>query len=351
MLKRSTLPSASVAQRLALVLVLITTLAAPGCIDLGDGVGEPGSADPPTGPRAGSPATHGAAQRSETSVSVTREGDRYYARMNITIENDFGGASRSEVRLATMNGAAQFSEGGNGGYVMLAQLYGAGDTEQQARDALDALTLDSSDELAGGSLALAFTVREAAVPGAPLPIPPITGSMQNFQNGGALRITLPGEPAHDLGAKTTNGAVRSSGLHGPAFSGDTTNGGVTVDGAFDSVTASTTNGGIEFDGTFNTIQATTSNGGIEGRLAWSRSGSANLKTSNGEIDIDLVSADDTGFDVSAQTTNGRITLDIDGDSASGSGPESAQSPGYATKAVQVQVEAETTNGRITIATV
>ncbi|MFA5944871.1 MAG: DUF4097 family beta strand repeat-containing protein [Candidatus Thermoplasmatota archaeon] len=337
--------------RVGLALLLFAALVLPGCTSLGNETGDSGSEGAPTGPGAGTAAGHGAAQRSETAVVVTRENDRYYARMEITVENDFGGASRSQVRMTTFNGGAQFFEGGNGGYVMLAQLYGTGETEQEARDALDILTLDASDSLALGSLTLAFTIREETLPGSPLPIPSITGSTQNFQNGAALRITLPGDGAHDLGGQTTNGAVRSSGLHGPAFSGDTSNGGVSADGDFEAVTATTTNGGIDLDGTYNTVEATTSNGGISGRLAWSRSGHATLKTSNGAIDLGLVSDDDTGFDVSAQTTNGRITLAIDGDSASGNSPQSARSPGYDSKQAKVQIDAETTNGRITIQTV
>ncbi|MFP5304808.1 MAG: hypothetical protein ACLGI7_03155 [Gammaproteobacteria bacterium] len=58
-----------------------------------------------------------------------------------------------------------------------------------------------------------------------------------------------------------------------------------------------------------------------------------------------------GFDLSGATTNGRVSIDVDGTEAVGTQSETSahrRTPDYDSRAVQIAVEASTTNGNVSI---
>lgn len=325
------------ARPVAFVLLLLVALTA-GCLDPGPTPSDPLAASIPDGERAGSPSTHGGAEPDESAVSVSREGSRWVARQTITLSNDFGGASHSKFTLDTLNGDVRVGVASDGGYEVVANLHGAGDTEAQARHALDDLRYSSTDSLGGSTLTV--SVRIARASSQPLPL--------TESNGASIAAKLPPEPGHAITADSSNGGITVTGLHGTNLVVDSSNGDLSVSGAFADVVADTSNGAIGLSGTFNTVVADTSNGAITATVRATRSGSLSFSSSNGAIRVTLEAGADRAFDAAGDTSNGQVTIDLGDAQASDEDEASARSPAYGDRPIQVEVDAETSNGGITI---
>lgn len=324
------------APRLALCLLIAAALTA-GCVGNTATTNDPLSAAPPEGAQAGSPSSHGGPDRDETGVTVQRQGSSWIARKTITLANDFGGASRSDIDLGTLNGAVKVSAGGDGGYKVVAALFGQGNTEAQARDALDRLRYSEDDSLDGSTLGLSVHVSST---GQQLP--------NGASHGASFTVTLPPQPSHAIDADSSNGAMTVSGLHGGMLSLGSSNGQISVEGTFAKLVADTSNGPISLSGTFNTVSADTSNGAITATVRAAASGTLAFETSNAAIRVTLAAGPDRGFDVSADTSNDEVTIDLGDEQASGDDDASARSDGYAGKPIQVKVVADTSNAGITV---
>lgn len=334
-----------------LVALLLTATLAPGCIsDLGDsapqGGADPEQAGAPRGANAGTPATHASPKRTEGQVETRQEGSsQYVATRTITIENDFGGAERSHAVLATFNGAISLQPAQDGGYRLVAVLHGRGATQEEARQALDLLRLQNTDELRDGELELSFALTANTPATLPLPIVLANG----VNNGAAYTLWLPPEPAHGIEAGTSNGAIAAVGLHGPHYKAGTSNGAIAANGGFDRVEAKTTNGAISLGGgTFNDVDAETSNGAIAAALDPSRSATVRLLTSNGAIAVALPRSERIGFDIDADTTNGRVIIEVEDHDEVSDGHASYRSPGFDSADIQFTLDLDTTNGSIVV---
>ncbi|MCA1811191.1 MAG: hypothetical protein LC623_04160, partial [Halobacteriales archaeon] len=153
-------------------LLLVAALLSSGCISaLANDVPDPTQGQAPAGPGAGSAAAHGPAQRTESPVTVTLGPDGYVAAKDVTVRNDFGGAGAARLTLATLNGAIKAAAWGQGGYQLAAHLEGRGRTEQEARAALNTLTVLNQDTLTASRLDIGLQVRFGDPP-APLPVQP-----------------------------------------------------------------------------------------------------------------------------------------------------------------------------------
>ncbi|MEA3135939.1 MAG: hypothetical protein QOC71_220 [Thermoplasmata archaeon] len=341
----------SVALLRTLVPLLAVAVLASGCLsDLSAVSSSAGNADPeqaaaPSGAHAGTAATHAAPQRTEGPVSARQEGGQWVANRTIRIANDFGGAPRSHDVLSTFNGAISLQPSTDGGYRFEAELNGRGNSETEARQALDLLELQNTDDLRGDTLELSFALT-ANTP-AMLPIPVVLANGVN--NGAAYRLWLPSEPAHDVEAGTSNGAIAAVGLHGPHYKAGTSNGAVSANGAFDRVEAKTTNGAVSLGGgAFNDVDAETSNGAIAVALDPTRSATAKLTTSNGAIAVEVPRDDGTAFDITADTTNGRIVIDVEDHDSVSDDHEAYRSPGWSSADFQLTLDLQTTNGSIIV---
>ncbi|MEA3202724.1 MAG: hypothetical protein QOI63_390, partial [Thermoplasmata archaeon] len=189
--------------------------------------------------------------------------------------------------------------------------------------------------------------------------------------GADIDLQLPRGPLYNLAAATSNGPVTLDGLTGETLVADTSNSGVTLtDLAADTVTADTSNGpikakglhagtarldtsnsGIDADGTVGSATLDTSNGPIDATLRPAASGRFTLDTSNSLIRLALKGDGQTGFDATADTSNGRASIALAGGEAVGSQePTSAhvRTTGYAGKAIRTEVRADTSNSDVTV---
>ncbi len=334
-------------KRIPLILLVAAVLAS-GCLSElnSPGAGQsPEDASAPSGNNAGTAASHSSPTRTESSVDVRPEGSQYVATKTVTIDNDFGGASRSHVVLTTFNGAIALQPSQDGGYHFTANLYGRGTTEQEARQALDLLELQNTDDLRGDSLELSFALT-ANTPSM-LPIPVVLANGVN--NGAAYFLQVPPEPAHDLEAGTTNGAIAAVGLHGPHYKAGTSNGAIAANGAFDRVEAQTTNGAISLEGgTFNDVDGQTNNGAIAVTLDPTRSATVHLTTSNGAIAVSVPRDDAVAFDITADTTNGRVTIEVEDHDSVDDDHGEYRSPHWSSADIQLTLDLDTTNGSIVV---
>ncbi|MEA3165889.1 MAG: hypothetical protein QOJ26_758 [Thermoplasmata archaeon] len=324
------------APRLVLAFLLVVALTA-GCIGGTANPQDPSSAAAPQGAQAGSPSDHGSPERDETAVTATRQGSTWIVRQTITLSNDFGGASHSDITLDTLNGDVTMAAGGNGGYEVVANLFGQGNTEAQARDALDKLRYTDVDSLDGSTLTLTVQVKST-----------VQQLPQGESHGASFSAKLPPQPSHGLSADSSNGKLTVTGLHGGSVALDSSNGDLTVSGVFAKVVADTSNGAIGLSGTFNAITADTSNGAITATVRSTASGALRFSSSNADIRVTLEAGSDRGFDVSGDTSNGEVTIDLGDAQASDEDDASARSDGYAGKAIKLDVDADTSNADITI---
>jgi len=300
-------------------------------------------------PGPGSAGSHGEPQRDDGEVEVTREGAEFRARRVVTVVNDFGGAAQSDVTFATQNGTITSCPDRSGGYGVQAELVAYGATEDAARQALASLVVRHDDVLLNGTLSLNTTVEFRAIEEAPEPLPlPGTG---NERRRASLSALLPSGVRHAFHHSNENGDVQAIGFAGTVAELDTTNGSVLLAGVWDQATLETTNGMVYAAGNFAGLDASTTNGSISAVLETTRDTTAVFDASNSMIDVGLAVSGDPGFDLAAETTNGRAAIRVRGAQPVGEQqPESAhhQSPDYTSHAVQVAVSASNTNGDIAI---
>ncbi|MEA3202669.1 MAG: hypothetical protein QOI63_335 [Thermoplasmata archaeon] len=333
-------------------VLLVAALLMSGCISAmaSEGLPDPAARQAPAGPGAGTPAAHGAPQRTETPVKVELGTDGYVASRDVTVRNDFGGAPATRVRLATENGNVRAGAWPSGGYQLAAHLEGRGKTEQEARAALDTLAVLNQDSLAGSLLDLGLQVRFNDPPTplpTPVPIPVDTSS--GLQRSASIVASLPAGPAEDLGAQTTNGEVAVAGLHGARLAAQSTNGELAIAGAWDKAELRTTNGGVHLDALVNDLEARSTNGNLGGTVESQRSCKQSLATTNGSVKL-AIKDRGHGYDLSGRTTNGRVSIDVAGAHAEGKDRQEARTPGFEGEAVQVVLDATSTNGNVELRT-
>jgi DUF4097 and DUF4098 domain-containing protein YvlB len=326
------------------LLLLAGCLQPPVSVSVDDaGPSDPSDGSPPAGANAGSPATHGTPQRTESPVTVEREGNRYVARRNVTVTNDYGGATAASLTLHTRNGGVAVQPWDDGGYRLHARVEARADTEQAARETLAAIEVATVDDL-GPVLTLRMEARFREPAATSLPVR--LGDQLSW--GATLSAWLPPEPILALEARTTNGAVAVRGMHGPEAEAHATNGAIALDGAWQLAQLVTTNGPIVVSGTAADVQATTTNGAVTGTVEVPRGGRHRLESTNGAITWSLATRDGQVYAVDATTQNGRVTVDLPGLKGSGSSFH-GQTPGYDEAEHQVALELETTNGPIRVA--
>lgn len=325
-------------------LALLVALLLPGClvqeVVSQEGIPEGAAA---AGPNAGSRSEHGEPKRSESAVSVEREGllgttGSYVASKTITVTNDFGGASRADVDLSTGAGGVTARGWSEGGYKVVVLLEARADSEAAARSWLAKLSFAHSDDLEGDELGLSSIVR--------FPDGPTNG----VSLSGQVTASLPEEPSYDLELDAGSGGATTAGLSGPSVDADTGSGGVSIDGRFARMTADTGSGGIELAGTANSVDADTGSGGVSARLATGAGGAWTFSAGSGGIDVDVV-RNGAGLEVMADAGSGDVDVDmVDGQDVSERTDHHAhvRSSGYADADVRISLRASTGSGGINV---
>jgi hypothetical protein len=285
-------------------MALLAALLLPGCL-VDEVVSQGGipEGEPASGPNAGSRGDHGEPERSETGVSVDREGllgttGRYVASKTITVTNDFGGASRADVELATGAGGVTARGWSEGGYKVVVVLEARAGSEAEARSWLAKLSYLHGDDLDGDELRLSSIVRFP------------DGGSNGVSLSGQVTASLPQEPSYALELDAGSGGATTAGLSGSVVEADTGSGGVSIDGRFARMVADTGSGGVELAGTANSVEAGTGSGGIAARLATGAGGSWTFSAGSGGIDVEVVRNNGAGLEVVADAGSGTVEVDV-----------------------------------------
>ncbi len=253
---------------------------------------------------------HGTPDRTEGDVETEQQGSNWRAMKTITISNGAGAATSGTLDMDTSNGGIVQTGWQWDGYFLTAVLYATGATEQEARDNLENVRLDSTDALNGGTLDLSFDVTYDDGTNVPNIIN-IGGTGVNY--GGSLAIAVPQDIAWSSDLDGTNGGIVSAGVSGPSLAADITNGGIEVSGWFSSMDLDTTNGGIA---------------------------------------VQVPASSDYGYDATASATNGGIDIVLpDTEPVGEQDPgksEHVRTRGFDSKSHQSTISADTTNGGVSI---
>lgn len=148
-----------------------------------------------------------------------------------------------------------------------------------------------------------------------------------------IELYLPAGPEYQLQANTGNGAVKLEG------------------GSYATARVHTGNGDLESTAVIGELEANAGNGSI--RMAAAGSGSWTLTTRNGLISVDTANLGETGIMVDADTTNGKIVMDIGGhrleqQGGRGHAPLRMSTSGYEPARQQLSIRARTNLGKITV---
>lgn len=274
----------------------------------------------------------GSGSQSGGDVTVSRQGDRWVATKILTFDD--ASADRATVDLGTVNGAVTVTRGGSNAHLE-ATLKAHGDTEQEARDRLQGMDVDQSAATAAGVL-------DYSAHGT------VSGNQWNNRSIG-LHLRLP-SILDALDVQITNGAVTVDDFQGGDWDLSTVNGAVDVEGAtVRSLDAGTSNGRVTLDATVDDLDASASNGQIVADLRAAASGSWDLSTTNGAIELTVPEDADRGYDATASTTNGAITFDFQETEEVGqqsSKDRHERTTGYDGRAIQTTVDLDTVNGNI-----
>ena len=320
----------------ALLSGLLVAVLASGCLgDTGASLGGIPAGAAAEGPNAGEPSSHAEPQRTDGAVTVDLEGGQFVARQTVTLTNDFGGAAKATVALATGAGGVSTRAWSEGGYKVVVLLQARAPTESMARDGLEDLSVVHSDRLGGGTLSLATAVRFP------------TGFTDGVSRSGTITSNLPEEPAYSIELGAGSGGATSAGLGGPSIEADTGSGGISIEGAFGRMVADTGSGGIELSGIANEVTASAGSGGISARLKAGASGTWEFGTGSGGIDLTIVRGGGAAYDVEASAGSGGVDVDLSDGEAVGSQSRNHQhvrSEGYSSAPVQVAVDISTGSG-------
>lgn len=222
------------------------------------------------------------------------------------------------ITLSTVNGHVEVAAGSDTRWSLEATLRAHGDTEAAAKRALR-------------NLAFSWSHRSGDAHGLDAKARLLTNSARDGESA-SLRVVVPANLLVELNAGTTNGGITVEGLR------------------TDGLSAKTTNGGITLRATVTNVLADTTNGRIDAELTPTRSGRLMLDTTNGGIELRLPESEARGYDVHADTTNGRATIELRDGTVSGTEPDEKRfrTTGYDSRAIRTTVSADTTNGSIAV---
>ncbi len=202
--------------------------------------------------------------------------------------------------------------------------------------------------LHGSTLTMLFDNGDAHVDG--IDFETVTAETDNGDIEGASVV------AERFDAETDNGDVDLEGDLG-VVEAQTDNGDVGLAGTMDRVTADTDNGEVTVTGTVSEVQATSDNGDITLQLTPESSGQLDLTSDNGRVAVTVPETSQHGYDVTARTDNGDITIDLEEAEAAGAGEDDeedehggdevhARTSGYEDRAIKLEMSIATDNGDV-----
>jgi hypothetical protein len=126
-----------------------------------------------------------------------------------------------------------------------------------------------------------------------------------------VEASLPRDATIDLDLASSNGAVTITDVTGDTLILRTSNGQISLDNVFaERIDGDTSNGKISGRVEAPDTALSTSNGAIDLNLPCTVTGRYILDTSNSDIDLEVSSSADVGYDVDLSTSNGRVDIDL-----------------------------------------
>jgi hypothetical protein len=328
--------------RSLLAATLVLAILVAGCSSSTTSLGGIPAGSPPKGDGAGTAAAHAQPTRDESGITVKQENGKTVASKTVTLTNDFGGASKSTVTLATQTGGAAARSWASGGYKTVVVLQSRAGSEELARQGLSRMTVVHNDDLAGGTLKLDTHVDFQTTSCDSTLVACLSAS---------ITANLPSQPAYTLDITADTGGVSVDGLGGPSAKLTTDTGGVDASGAFGRVTAKTSTGGIQLDGIANSVDATADTGGVKATLLAKGSGTWTLHTNTGGVEVIIERASGQGVDADATTDTGGVSVDLSGSHDVGAQSRThahKQTEGLSTAAIQTTVKASADTGGVDV---
>lgn len=171
----------------------------------------------------------------------------------------------------------------------------------------------------------------------------------------SLRLMLPRNHTYRGRVESKNGSVEVGGIDTSGFEVMTMNGSVRLNKVSgDRLFTRTVNGSLRMEGGLGNVEAKTTNGSIT-LLNMAEDSDVHLETVNGRILVQLPVRDDTGVDLSARTTAGRVRLEhpnldirLDARRMTGGRSIEAKSDNWERAAHKVVLHLRSVNGSITI---
>ena len=371
--------------------------------DAGDGEGSTVVQDAPPAPpvddaeemEATPAGPHGEPQWSNGTITSGTEPNQVpsgWARQEVTVRNGFGELLLGELSVGIPAGAITVQVEDRADYEVRALIEVRAASEEQARDAMERTRLEHADAVDGDTLVLSDRVVTDPVQTLPVdpPVPLPNVHLGDVQTLTTIVVALPLHPAVDAFLSASSGPVSVSGLRGGTLEADTSSGGITVhqaqlrelwastssggvdvrdtvademalstssggihakDVVVETLDAGASSGGIELSGVFTDIEASTGSGGIVLDAVPGASGTYELSTSSGGIEVRLPAAGHA-YKATADVSSGDIDIDIAGAKTRMSEDErhaEAESPGFEDAELATEIVADASSGGIEIA--
>ncbi len=362
---------------LAIVLVAISLA---GCVDQqADTHAMPGAelpparaadsfeAKPPHEPAQSGSETrpHGEPKRSDGSVEteLATNAPGWRATQQVTISNDFGGASWSDLAVDNSAGSVTIQPWDQAGYLVTVVLEARGTTEEEARRTLQTMHVVHRDQLGDDRLNLATDIQydQTSTPIGTIDI--------NSGRAATVVVQVPSAPGFDVNVDVSSADVLVKGLAGGRFvvdasSGDTvledilaerfefdsSSGDVTFTGRADQIQGDASSGDVTIEAIANDVDIHSSSGDLVLDLSPAASGGYELGSSSGDIELRVPASDRHGYDVVAETSSGDIRVELE-DTQTSQHEDRAEAItiGFSQRPIQVQLMASTSSGDISVA--
>ncbi len=273
-------------------------------------------------------------QSNKGSVTVSQENGRWVARRTDTYQESVS-VDTANIDLAVPVGDVSISNEGTGSKLII-NLGARGDTEQEARNNLSAMTTRYDAGTNNGAFDLTASVQ--------------TPNQQWSNQWAHMTLTLSPSNLATLSVDTSTGDINVGTFTGTTWSIDTSTGDIDLSGfTVSDLSIDTSTGDVTLQGTTNDLEIDSSTGDIEATLRATASGTWNIDTSTGDIQINAPSDAQRGYDAAADTSTGDITFDFDDTSPVGEQDEDhkhVRTNGYDSRTIKTKITLETSTADI-----
>ena len=237
------------------------------------------------------------------------------------------GLDELPIELDGSNGAITVTAGPGDAWSLHATVRVRAPTDEEAREGLDEAWTWSHEESG------AHALKAGPKPTGPvsLPIPLLPGATPATVVAARYEVVMHAWVVLAIAADSSNGPIAITGVSTSSIDVDTSNGAILLRADVEDVTAQT------------------SNGAIEAFLRPTGSGTLAFETSNGQVHLGLVEDAAHGYDLAADTSNGRVSILLrDGDLDQDKTSAAFRTNGYSERRIRSEVSIDTSNGAITV---